>query len=154
MTPTTVVFDIGNVLIGWDPRNLYRKLFDSRRGEMEWFLLTNVCNHGGTSSRIAAAASPTPSRSSCASTPEPLHPLIRAYDERWHEMLSGEITGTVEIVENAGGWPKAALTRSPTGTRTNFARRARSTRYLIASRASWSRAKSACSSPTPRSSTA
>ena len=26
--PTTVVFDLGGVLIDWDPRYLYRKLFD------------------------------------------------------------------------------------------------------------------------------
>jgi 2-haloacid dehalogenase len=36
-----VVFDIGNVLIEWDPRHLYRKIFtDADR--MEWFL-TEVC---------------------------------------------------------------------------------------------------------------
>ncbi len=26
--PTQIVFDIGNVLIEWNPRHLYRKLFD------------------------------------------------------------------------------------------------------------------------------
>ncbi|MBC8257954.1 MAG: HAD family phosphatase [SAR324 cluster bacterium] len=39
---TTVVFDLGNVLIDWDPRYLYRKLF-STETEVEWFL-DNVCN--------------------------------------------------------------------------------------------------------------
>lgn len=37
-----VVFDFGNVLIGWDPRNLYRKVFESEE-EMEYFL-REVCN--------------------------------------------------------------------------------------------------------------
>ena len=36
-----VVFDIGNVLIHWDPRALYRKIFTSE-DEVEWFL-ANVC---------------------------------------------------------------------------------------------------------------
>ena len=38
-----VVFDIGNVLIHWDPRVLYRKIFDGEE-EVEWFL-ANVCTH-------------------------------------------------------------------------------------------------------------
>ena len=37
-----VGFDFGNGLIGWDPRNLYRKVFESEE-EMEYFLL-EVCN--------------------------------------------------------------------------------------------------------------
>ena len=32
-----VVFDIGNVLLRWNPRNLYRKIF-SEPERMEWFL--------------------------------------------------------------------------------------------------------------------
>jgi 2-haloacid dehalogenase len=36
-----IVFDIGNVLLHWDPRVLYRKIFDSE-AEVEWFL-GNVC---------------------------------------------------------------------------------------------------------------
>ena len=35
--PTSVVFDLGGVLIDWDPRYLYRKLFDDA-DEMESFL--------------------------------------------------------------------------------------------------------------------
>ena len=39
--PSTVVFDIGGVLLRWDPRNLYRKIF-AEEAEMEWFL-REVC---------------------------------------------------------------------------------------------------------------
>ncbi|MEL6971624.1 MAG: HAD family phosphatase, partial [Bacteroidota bacterium] len=35
----TIIFDLGGVLIDWDPRYLYRKLFDSET-EMEDFLAT------------------------------------------------------------------------------------------------------------------
>ena len=41
--PTTVIFDIGGVLIDWNPRHLYRKLFDGDEAAMERFLAT-VCN--------------------------------------------------------------------------------------------------------------
>ena len=36
-----IVFDIGNVLLHWDPRVLYRKIFASE-DEVDWFL-GNVC---------------------------------------------------------------------------------------------------------------
>ena len=36
-TITTVVFDLGGVLIDWDPRHLYRQLFSDPQ-EMEVFL--------------------------------------------------------------------------------------------------------------------
>ena len=39
----SVVFDLGNVLIDWDPRYLYRKLFQTE-AEVEWFL-ENICDH-------------------------------------------------------------------------------------------------------------
>ena len=38
-----VIFDLGNVLLRWDPRFLYRRIFEDE-AEMEWFL-ANVCNH-------------------------------------------------------------------------------------------------------------
>jgi len=40
----TVVFDLGGVLIEWDPRHLYRKLFAGDEAAMEHFLAT-VCTH-------------------------------------------------------------------------------------------------------------
>ena len=36
-----VVFDLGVVLINWDPRNLYRKIFADSK-EMDYFL-THIC---------------------------------------------------------------------------------------------------------------
>ncbi len=40
---TAVLFDVGNVLIEWDPRHLYRKIFfrpdgTPDRARIEWFL--------------------------------------------------------------------------------------------------------------------
>jgi 2-haloacid dehalogenase len=39
----SVVFDLGNVLIDWDPRYLYRKLIQTDE-EVEWFL-ENICDY-------------------------------------------------------------------------------------------------------------
>ena len=38
------MFDLGGVLIDWDPRHLYRKLFGGNEASMEHFLAT-VCTH-------------------------------------------------------------------------------------------------------------
>jgi 2-haloacid dehalogenase len=109
--PTTVVFDIGNVLIGWDPRNLYRKLFVDRPDEMEWFLANVTTNEWNLEqdrgrSFAEAVALLLPGQ------PEHLHDYIRAYHERWMEMLSGEIAGTVAILDalHAAGIPLYAIT--------------------------------------------
>ena len=110
-SPSTLVFDIGNVLIGWDPRNLYRKLLPERSDEMEWFL-AHVCtgewNLELDRGRDFAAAI----RELIARQPPRLHGLIRAYHERWIEMLSGEIAGSVGILErlHAAGVPLYAIT--------------------------------------------
>jgi len=90
----TVVFDIGGVLIDWNPRHLFRKVFDSGE-EMEWFL-TNVCTYewnvqqdGGKLFSVATAELQE-------KFPE-YRDKIALYYGRWEEMLNGEINGTVEI---------------------------------------------------------
>ena len=95
--PSSVVFDLGNVLIAWDPRNLYRKLFNGRDDEMEWFL-GNVCNNEWNLEQDRGRSFSEAIDLLIKSYSEELHPLIRAYDERWHEMLAGEISGTVSIL--------------------------------------------------------
>ncbi len=40
----SVVFDLGNVLLRWDPRFLYRKIFAGDDARMEWFL-ANICTN-------------------------------------------------------------------------------------------------------------
>ncbi|HEY8762580.1 MAG TPA: HAD family phosphatase [Solirubrobacteraceae bacterium] len=91
----TVVFDIGGVLLEWDPRNLYRKLFDDE-AEMERFL-SEVC----TSEWHAAHDRGVPALKSCAELAA-AHPeqaeLIFAWARRTEEMVAGPIQGTVEIL--------------------------------------------------------
>ena len=42
--PPVIVFDLGGVLIDWNPRHLYRKLIEDE-DTMEWFL-AEVCHSG------------------------------------------------------------------------------------------------------------
>lgn len=91
-----VIFDLGMVLVKWDPRILYRKIFDNEE-KVDWFL-TNVCNHnwnleqdrGRTFSeavKLLVAEHPTYADE------------ISAYDTRWHETIPGAIDGSVDILE-------------------------------------------------------
>ena len=97
------------VLIDWNPRYLYRKLFEDA-GEMEDFLAT-VCNSAWNLRQdagrpVAEAAAVLKAR----------HPdkaaLIDAYYGRWPEMLNGAIDGTVAILTELKdqGTPLYALT--------------------------------------------
>ncbi len=92
-----VIFDLGMVLIKWDPRLLYRKIFDDE-AKVEWFL-ANVCNHDwnleqdrgrnfSEAVKLLSAEHPTYTEE------------IAAYDTRWHETIPGAIDGSVDILES------------------------------------------------------
>jgi len=92
---TAVVFDIGGVLLDWDPRYLYRGLFDDP-DEMERFL-AEVC----TLEWHADHDRGVPFERSCAALAA-RHPdqadLIWAWGRRSEEMIGGPIDGGVEIL--------------------------------------------------------
>ncbi|MCB1381208.1 MAG: HAD family phosphatase [Alphaproteobacteria bacterium] len=104
-----IVFDIGNVLLHWDPRVLYRKIF-ATEDEVEWFL-THVCppswNLEQDRGRSFADAVEE------ATTRHPDHAeAIAAYHHRWHETLTHAIDGSVMILEElkSRGAPLYAIT--------------------------------------------
>jgi 2-haloacid dehalogenase len=104
-----VVFDLGGVLIDWDPRYLYRKLL-ADEAAVEEFLAT-VC----TPEWNAEQDRGRPFAEGVAELVErhPAHAAaIAAYFDRWGEMLGGEIGGTVELLAElrAAGMPLYALT--------------------------------------------
>jgi len=89
------VFDIGGVLLDWNPRHLYRKLFDDEDA-MNRFL-TEVC----TMEWHMAHDLGTPFQVSCArlAAQHPGHAeLIWAWGRRSEEMVAGPIDGTVDIL--------------------------------------------------------
>jgi HAD superfamily hydrolase (TIGR01509 family) len=91
----TVIFDVGNVLLDWNPRHLYRKLFaDEER--MEWFL-ANICTPAWNLEQDRGRSFPEAVRELVARHPE-WEREIRAFDERWHEMIAGEIAGSIELL--------------------------------------------------------
>lgn len=90
-----IVFDLGGVLIDWDPRYLYRELF-ADPAEMEEFL-GSVCTQEWHRSHDLGADI----RQSCEQLARQ-HPehrdMIMVWAERGEEMAAGQIDGTVEVL--------------------------------------------------------
>jgi len=92
----SVVFDLGGVLIDWNPRYLYRKMFGGDEAAMEHFL-AHVCNSPWNLAQDAGRS--WAEAIEVLSAEHPQHrPLISAYRARWDEMLNGPIAETVDIL--------------------------------------------------------
>jgi 2-haloacid dehalogenase len=96
MDKLSIVFDVGGVLLDWNPRYLYRRLFRGDEQSMEQFLEEvdffgwNWHQDAGRPFDIAVAEA-------CQKHPQYCE-LIRAYDKRYLETIKGQIDGTVEIL--------------------------------------------------------
>lgn len=90
-----VIFDLGGVLIDWNPKYLYRKIFSSEE-EIDQFL-SSVCtsdwNETQDEGRSLAEGTDILVKQFPAYEKE-----IRAYYDRWEEMLGGVIEDTLEIL--------------------------------------------------------
>lgn len=106
----TVVFDLGGVLLDWNPRHLYRKLFGGRAAEMEQFL-TEVCSEEWNLQNDAGRPFADGVAALQAAHPH-LAELIAAYHHRWDETLAGALEDTVAILSELRrlGVPLYALT--------------------------------------------
>jgi 2-haloacid dehalogenase len=95
-----LIFDLGGVVLDWNPRHLFRKLIPDRQTR-EWFL-SEVCSPAwnmqmDTGKPAAEAVAELAAR-------YPAHAgLISAYWDRWPEMLGGAIPGTSELVTELAG---------------------------------------------------
>lgn len=95
-----IVFDLGGVLIDWNPRYLYKKIF-STDTEMEWFL-TNVCTSQWNTQQDAGRSFEEGVELLSKKYPEYAF-AINFYYTRWEEMLGGAIEGTVDILRELKG---------------------------------------------------
>ena len=107
--PSTVVFDLGGVLIDWDPRRAYRRM-GGTEAEIDHFLThvaTSEWNHQFDAGRPFAEGIAERS----AEHPEHAD-WIEAWWSRWPDMLVGPIEGTVDLLAELreAGTPLYALT--------------------------------------------
>jgi 2-haloacid dehalogenase len=104
-----VIFDLGGVLLDWNPRHLYRKLIPDE-AECEHFL-AEVCHPEWNVSQDAGRSFAEAEAEAIARHPDKAE-LIRAWLRRFDEMIPTAIPGTVDILEqlHARGVPLYALT--------------------------------------------
>ena len=107
---SVVVFDVGGVLLQWDPRHLYRKLFAGDDAAMEHFL-GNVCTEEWNERQDAGRTFADAAAELLPAHADKAH-LIHAFGRRFDEMITGAIEETVDILRELkrAGVPLYAVT--------------------------------------------
>ncbi len=110
-----VVFDIGGVLLDWDPRHLYRQLFDDP-DEMADFL-ARICTADWHHAHDLGADTTQSCELLAREYPEYAAPIM-AWAQRGEEMIAGQIDGTVAVLAElrAAGLPCFALSNMEADT--------------------------------------
>lgn len=106
----TIIFDLGGVLIDWNPEYLYKNIFEDKQ-EMKWFL-EHVCNNDWNVQQDAGRSFEEATNQLIQEFPK-YSEEISAFYVRWEEMISGSIQGTVKILEelkNENSYKLYALT--------------------------------------------
>jgi 2-haloacid dehalogenase len=109
-----IIFDVGGVLLDWNPRYLFRKLFNGDEVRMEDFL-TRVCSLAWCL-RIDEGQ-PFPEAVEELSHQHPEYAtFIHLYYDRWEEMIGEPFTANIELLHALArkGYPVYALTNFPT----------------------------------------
>ena len=105
---TTAVFDIGGVLLDWNPRHLYRKLIADPAERSEF--LTQICSPLWHLAHDLGADTEQSCRELAAKHPGRAD-LIMAWSRRSEEMVAGQIDDAIEVLADvrAAGLPCLAL---------------------------------------------
>lgn len=93
----TIIFDLGNVLIGWQPRALFEKVFATEE-EVDYFL-SNVATLEWNERQDAGRTIAEGTRELIEQYPE-FEREIRIYYDRWTETITGPIGGTVALLKD------------------------------------------------------
>jgi 2-haloacid dehalogenase len=92
-----IIFDLGGVLIDWNPEYVYLDVFDGDREKMQWFL-DHICTHDWNENQDAGYPLAKATEERIALFPEH-EELIRMYYGRWVDMLGESIFDTVDILD-------------------------------------------------------
>ncbi len=106
----TIIFDLGGVLIDWNPDYVYNTIFDKPE-DKKWFY-DNICTSDWNEEQDAGRSLSDATALLVSQFPE--HEAnIRAYYDRWTEMLRGPIQETVDVfreLKDRGEYQILALT--------------------------------------------
>lgn len=96
-TIKTIIFDLGGVLIDWNPEYVYLDVFKGDREKMQWFF-DNICTHDWNENQDAGYPLQKATEERVKLFPE-YEDLIRIFYGRWEDMLGNAIDGTVTILK-------------------------------------------------------
>jgi 2-haloacid dehalogenase len=105
-----IIFDLGNVLIDWNPSYVFDKVFDNEEDKKHFF--ENICTPDWNEMQDAGRPIKDATALLVAEHPQ-WKEQIEAYYGRWTEMLGGPIHDTVEIfrqLKESGNYKLYALT--------------------------------------------
>lgn len=102
-----LIFDLGGVLLDWNPEYLYSKIFENDREKMNWFL-QNICTTDWNMEQDAGRSFKEGTDFLVNEYPE-YETSIRSFYVRWNEMLKGEIKDTVLILNKLKALNKVKL---------------------------------------------
>ena len=92
----TIIFDLGGVLIDWNPNYVFDQVFDDEARKQYFF--DHICTHEWNEEQDAGRSLQEATEMLVAQHPE-WEPEIKAYYGRWREMLGGAFHETVEILK-------------------------------------------------------
>lgn len=93
----TIIFDLGGVLIDWNPRYLYRKILKNE-DEVDFFL-NNICTSEWNDQQDAGRSFEEATLELIRKHPE-WEEAISAWYGRWQETIRGSIDETVDILRD------------------------------------------------------
>ncbi len=93
----TIIFDLGGVLIDWNPEYVFLDVFNRDRKKMQWFF-DHICTSDWNENQDAGYPMAQATEDKVALFPE-YEKEIRMFYGRWVEMLGNSITGTVDILK-------------------------------------------------------
>ncbi len=93
----TIIFDLGGVLIDWNPEYVYLEVFHGDREKMQWFF-DNICTNEWNENQDAGYPMAKATQERIVLFPE-YEDLIKLFYGRWVDMLGDEITETVDILD-------------------------------------------------------
>ena len=103
-TIDAIIFDLGGVLIDWNPEYVYLDVFNRDRKQMQWFF-DNICTHDWNENQDAGYPLQLATEERVSMFPEH-EELIRMFYGRWVEMLGDSIEGTVKVLKSLIDNPK------------------------------------------------
>lgn len=93
----TIIFDLGGVLIDWNPEYVYLDAFKGDREKMQWFF-DNICTSDWNENQDAGYPLAQATKDLVEKFPE-YDTLIKKFYGEWEKMLGGPVQGSVDILD-------------------------------------------------------